>query len=354
MKKRFLSILMCAAMVASIGSSVSVFAEETEEIKGTGVPLLIYTNGGNEARFDWVVEAAAEDGFVVEYATGGAAEIKDRIIAEKEAPVADIMIELNAFMCANMKAAGALEQYVPSWVENTDKALHDADGYYHAISKTPIIMAVDTNQVALEDAPQDWEDLFKKEEFHGKYEVPTGLSGGTNRIVISGILTRYMDPEGELGISEEGWAAIGDFFKYGVPAEDGVALYAQISNPDSPVLYGAMWSTGVEGFDAEYGTKTGYVVQDLGLPNAICNIAILKNTENLEEAQRFVEWYGSEEVQKVIASEFSQCTTNQLAADSITGFMADVNTAPAQEVDWGFVAENIDAWCEKIMLEYQQ
>ena len=34
--------------------------------------------------------------------------------------------------------------------------------------------------------------------------------------MLAGILTRYVDPEGELGISDEGWEAIGEFFAHGI------------------------------------------------------------------------------------------------------------------------------------------
>ena len=84
-----------------------------------------------------------------------------------------------------------------------------------------------------------------KEEFHGKYEYLTGLSGGTVRNVLAGILTRYADPEGELGISDEGWKEIESYYKNGSPNESGVDLYARIADTNNPIICGQMWSSGI-------------------------------------------------------------------------------------------------------------
>ena len=43
-------------------------------------------------------------------------------------------------------------------------------------------------------APKDWSDLWKKEEFRGKYDAPSSFGGGTTRAVLAGILVRYQDP----------------------------------------------------------------------------------------------------------------------------------------------------------------
>ena len=45
------------------------------------------------------------------------------------------------------------------------------------------------------------------------------------RNVLAGILTRFTDPNGDLGISEEGWNNIAEYYKHGVPNESGVDLY---------------------------------------------------------------------------------------------------------------------------------
>ena len=38
-----------------------------------------------------------------------------------------------------------------------------------------------------------------------------GLNGGTGKTVYASIISRYQDPEGELGISDEGWEIAASF-----------------------------------------------------------------------------------------------------------------------------------------------
>ena len=43
---------------------------------------------------------------------------------------------------------------------------------------------------------------------------------------------------------------------------------------------------------------------------------------------------------------------NEIAAEKADAVQQELCSIPAQDIDWALVAENIDAWCEKIALEY--
>ena len=113
-----------------------------------------------------------------------------------------------------------------------------------------------------------------------------------------------------------------------------------------------MWSSGIETRDEQYGTKTAYVVPEVGVPYAVEGISIVNGTKNLEEAQRFMDWFGSAEIQGEWAEEFSTLPANTGAVEKANDFNKEIAELPAQEIDWALVAENIDAWCEKIQLNY--
>lgn len=351
MKKKTGKVVMVAVAAGMLGSvCMSACAEET--VKGTGVALTVYSNSVSDGRGDWLVERAAQDGFEIQYLDAGAADIQSRLIAEKNAPVADVVYGLNAIIWESLKTEDTLVSYVPAWADEIPEGLNDPEGFYHAIVKQAILLAYDQNQWSEEEAPADWTELWENENFHGKYEFNTSLGGGTVRNVLAGILVRYADPDGDLGISEEGWDAIAQYYANGVPSEDGVDVYAQISSEDSPVLCGQIWSSGIEARDEQYGTKTGYVVPECGVPYAVEAIAIVKGTEKEEEAQRFVDWFGSAQVQGEWAQEFSTLPANTKAVEKANAFNQEIAEIPAQEIDWALVAENIDAWCEKIQLNY--
>ena len=81
-------------------------------------------------------------------------------------------------------------------------------------------------------------------------------------------------------------------------------------------------------------------------------IGIINGTKNMEEALRFVEWFGSAQIQGEWAEKFGTMPANEIAAEKADPFQRELCSIPAQNIDWALVAKNIDAWCEKITLEY--
>lgn len=350
--KKLLALILAVMMLSAL--AVTAVAEGANT-KGTGVQLTVYTNSGSSGRDQWLIERAKQDGFDLVILEEGAGSIQQRLIAEAANPIADVVYGLNAIIWNDLIARDILVSYeAPSWADEVTPGLNDPNGFYYAIVKQGILLAYDSNQVSEEEAPTDWPDLWTNENLHGKYRVEIGLGGGTTRCVIAGILSRHLDPNGELGVSEEGWAAIEAFFQNGTPAEDGAQPYAEIVDPNKPIVMSQMWSSGVLQYDAEYGTKTGIARPEVGIPYAVEGIGIVNGTKNLEECKRFAEWFGSAQIQGEWAEKFGTMPANTKAADKADPRQADLCSIPAQNIDWAVVAANIDLWCEKITLEYMQ
>lgn len=341
-----------SASSTAANTAASSAASEAPSNKGTGVTLTVYTNSHTDGRDQWLVDRAAQDGFDIQVVGAGAADTQNRLLAEKAAPLCDVVFGLNAIIWESLKAEDILQPFTPEWAGEIPAGLNDVEGYYHAIVKQAIMLVYDKNQWTAEQAPTDWPDLWTKPEFDKTYEYKTSLGGGTVRNVLAGILTRYVDPNGELGISAEGWNAIAEYYKHGVPEESGVDLYAQIASDTSTVKCGQMWSSGVETRDEQYGTKTAYVNPEVGVPYAVEGISIINGTKNVEEAQRFVNWFGSAQLQGEWAETFSTLPANSNAVGKANAFNQEVAELKAQDIDWSLVAKNVDAWCEKILLEY--
>ncbi len=326
--------------------------ESSELVKGTGVNLTVYSNSVSDGRGDWLVERASKDGFSIQYVDAGGADVYSRLVAEKNAPVADVSFGLYSMLWESLKEQNLLVSYTPAWADKISEGLNDPDDYYHAIVKQAILMAYDKNQITEADAPKDWPDLWTKEQYSGTYEFSASLGGATVRHVIAGILTRYADPAGDLGISDEGWEQIALYYKNGVPSQEGVDLYAHISDSSDPILYGQIWSSGIAARDEQYGTDTGIVVPEAGVPFVVESIGIINGTKNLEESQRFVDWFGSAQIQGEWAQQFSTLPANNDALSGLNDFNKMISSLPAQDIDWSLAAKNIDAWCEKIELQY--
>ncbi|MCL2879210.1 MAG: extracellular solute-binding protein [Treponema sp.] len=357
MRKIFVVLLILAIfpafLMASGSASTSGTANSTSGVvQGTGVRINVYSNSFSDGRDEWLVDRAAKDGFKVQTLSAGAADVQNRLIAEKNAPVADVTFGLNAIIWETLVAQGVLTPYVPVWANEVSPGLNDPKGYYHAIVKQAILLCYDKKQMAANDAPKDWLELWNNQKFWNKYESTANLGSGTPRVVLAGILTRYADPSGDLGISAEGWKQIASYYEHGRISETGIDVYAKIADPASSVLLGQMWSSGIQDRDKQYGTNTGYVVPSIGVPFVVEGIAIVNGTKNMDEAKRFVDWFGSAQVQGDWAERFSTLPANAKAAERANDFNRVIANLPAQNIDWALVAKNIDAWCEKIQLNY--
>ena len=317
---------------------------------GTGVPIVIYSNSFTDERLEWLQARALEDGFVIEGVAAGGGATVDRLIAEKHNPIADVVFGLNVFLWDNLIKEDVILQYVPAWADEIPPGLSHADGWYHALVIQAILLMYDTGQV--DNPPTDWPDLWNNPDFHGKYQYETALTGGTTRMVVAGILGRHLDPNGHLGVSEEGWRQIEQYYTHGFPNFDTVDIAIRISDPDNDVVMGQIWHAGIPMREAEHGFTAGWPVPAVGVPFVVEGIAPVRGTNNLEEAQLFIEWFGTAQIQTEWQLRFDSLPANVFAQDNLDEFQHTIASLPVQNVDWGTVAQYIDQWAEHIMLTY--
>lgn len=314
--------------------------------------LIIYTNG-EQWKMDWIEEEAAEAGFDIAMVSQGGGDVANRILAEAGNPVADVLYGLNNVYLAQLVEAGTIEPYTPEWADEVDPEAGDASGAGHhwPVVEQGIILPYDADVYSEEEAPQDWPDLWEDERFHGRYQSETDLGGATTQLVMSGILVRHRDDDGELGISEEGWGQVAQYFEHGSPAEEGTNMWARLA--EGEIDMGQFATGGLPSHMEEYGVNAEVAIPEVGIPYAIEQVAILAGTDKSEDAQEFVDWFGSAEVQAAYHEAFDGMPVNERAiaeADpEIVEFHQDL---PRQDIDWEFVAEMLPEWIEKIELEY--
>lgn len=362
--KKVISILLAMIMLmfavgctgqeapVSTGSETSTQGgtSETNTVSTVGTPIVIYTNSGSDNRDIWLTERAAKAGFNITVVNGA---IVSRLVAEKNSPIADVCWGLNSFSYEILKAQKVLEAYTPVWADQVSEGLNDSEGYYHATALQAVLLCYDSNQLPTSQAPTDWIDLWTDPAYAGKYEFATDTGTGTFRCFLAGILSRYADENGYLGVSDEGWKQVDMYYENGVSASSGTDLYAKIADPSSSVVMGQIWSSGVEARDVQYGTVTEYVVPEVGVPFAVEALALVRGSKNAEEAKRFIDWFGSSEIQAEYAQEFSTIPANELAVSSANEFSQKIAQLKRQDIDWVWVAEHIDDWCEEIELMYK-
>ncbi|MBF4621431.1 ABC transporter substrate-binding protein [Clavibacter sp. VKM Ac-2542] len=71
-----------------------------------------------------------------------------------------------------------------------------------------MLLTYDADRTSASAAPSDWPDLWNDPAYKGRYESAKSMGSTTGQVLVASILSRYADPNGELGVSAEGWDQI--------------------------------------------------------------------------------------------------------------------------------------------------
>ena len=358
MVRKLLSIVSVAAVglftLAGCGQGAgSGTASADAGSGGSGGKLIVYTNSNSDGRGEWLQQKAQAAGFDIQVVGAGGGDLVNKLIAEKNNPVADVAYGLNNVYFTQLKSKGVLDTYTPSWSAEVDSALGDpgSDKAYWPLVKQAILLTYNADKVSKDQAPSDWTDLWTKDQYKSRYERVSDVSGATTQLVMAGILSRYRDDKGDLGVSDAGWKQIEEYFQNGVPSIKNVDLFARFAKGE--VDYGQMPSSPIPDQQKAYKVKSGAVVPAVGVPYAVEQVGIVKGSKRQEQARKFVDWFGSAETQGLWAKQFNSVPVNQKAlASANPEAVAFDKQFKAQDIDWTFVQTNLGPWMEKIQLEY--
>jgi len=319
----------------------------SEDLRGSGA-LTIYSNSLTDEREEWLQAAASEAGFDVNLVGMGGGDLINRLVSERNNPVADVVFGSNHVGFETLRTNDVLTPFTPVWADEIAPGMNHPDGYYHSTIQQAIVLVYNEDTLG-ENAPSDLSDLWTNEAFHGQYFVNNDLSGGTIRMQISGILYRYRDDEGTYGISDEGWEAIAAYFNNATIAHQDDTFSTMVAGD---VDVATLWTGAVFLRQETYGLSLGIVEQEIGVPFVVEQVGIINGTDNQELAEEFINWFGSAEVQSAWANEFNQFPANLVALEEAPQELIDIHaTLTPQEIDWVFVTENIDDWMLKIELD---
>ncbi|WP_100403416.1 extracellular solute-binding protein [Bacillus sp. FJAT-42315] len=350
-KKSFL-LLMAFMLVASILAGCMGNNSAETDSKDEKKSLVIYSNSLSDGRGDWLTEKAAEAGFDLELVEAGGGDLLNRLVSEKNNPLADVVFGLNQMNFETLKSNDLLVPFEPEWTAETPENSIDNANFYHPLVEQRIFMIYNKDVYTEETAPKDWTDLIENEEFKGKYHVPINLGGGTNRSVVYGMLMRHLDENGELGISGDGWKEIELFFDNGYKTPEGEDANANLASGKVPISF--IYSSGLPGIEEEFGFEAGIVSPEIGVPTTVEQIGIINKGKDQDTlvAEEFMNWFGSAEIQGSWAEQFGSLPVNTKAVEKAPDRMKQIGEiTTVQEMDYKFIAEHIDDWVEKIELE---
>lgn len=123
----------------------------------SGETLVVYTNSNGEGRGEWLTKKAAEAGFKIEIVGAGGADATNKLIAEKNNPIADVAYGLNNMYFEQVRAAGAMEPFTPSWSGDVDSAKGDKSDSkaYWPLVEQAILLGYNSGKFSKDQAPKD-------------------------------------------------------------------------------------------------------------------------------------------------------------------------------------------------------
>jgi iron(III) transport system substrate-binding protein len=348
--------IACALLTAVLVFAAAQRVEAGGKSDGSGggaKPLIIYSNSVSDGRGDWLLEQARAAGFDFEYVDLGGGAVKNRLIAEKNNPVADLVFGMSPVDYEQLKAQDILMKWEPVWAKEVDMSLGDKDGYYYPIVLQAIFLMYNTDSYPAGREPKDYIELAANPIYKGKYVIGT-FTGGTPRTILMGILSRYKDPSGQLGISTEGWNIMKQYIQNGYIEQTGEDTLGNLISGTRPIM--GMWSSGyLQRIKERNLTNVSFMNPAVGIPILAEQVAIIKGTKNFDRAKAFADWFGSADLQAKWSARFGTTPAHPAALKQASREVQDLmSKIKPQTIDWTLCSKMIDAWVEKIQLEFVQ
>lgn len=225
--------------------------------------IIVYTNSGSNGRDVFLKELAKENGFDINVVSGGGTDIANRLIAEKNNPIADVIFGLNNIEYEKLKKENILKKFNPSWAGEIPEGLSDKEGYYNAITVTPLLAIYNPNIIKGEDIPKDWTDLATNPKFKDKYYLFSAI-GGTGKVILSSVISRYRDDNGVLNVSSEGWKMVENLYSNGYVERGEEDWFGNLMSGKRPITM--IWGSGALEREKANNFKVGVMRPEIGVP----------------------------------------------------------------------------------------
>ena len=252
-------------------------------------------------------------GIKVEQFQGTTGEILARLEAEKSNPVADVVILASWSDGLSMKQKGALASYQPQNSDKLEKAFKDNDNTLFGYSASAV--GVIYNKNVIPELSADWSELADP-KYKGMLAIPDPEKSGACKDFLAGFVTK------------NGWDALEGMAKNGmkVPGANKAALEAvttgEVGILVAGVDYNAYSSIKKGESLAIYYPKSGTIVN----PRPAM---IMKSAPDKENAQKFMDYLLSDEVQKMVSDANLLPGRSDVKAKNTQ--LADIPQIPA---DW--------------------
>ncbi|MGN0394041.1 MAG: ABC transporter substrate-binding protein [Coprococcus sp.] len=296
--------------------------EEKVELSGKVVVYMPSPSGLNEK---YIAGFEEKTGVEVELFEGTTGEILARLEAEKDNPVADVVVLASWSDGLSLKAQGGLMSYPDA--ENADKLYEgwkDEDNTLFGTSASAVGVIYNTTLVESLDA--DWSELAS-EEYKDMLAIADPEKSGSCKDFLAG----YMYS------TEEDWSAFEGMAANGmtVPGANKAALESVTTGEKAILVAGVdynAYSSIAKGEPlAIYYPKSGTVIN----PRPAM---ILDTSQNVENAKAFIDYLMSDEAQQLVADAYLLPGRSDITCNNRT----NVGDIPTLNTDWNWMMEHAD------------
>lgn len=310
------SALTTAIAVASFSLSAQVAANET---------LTLYTSQPNSDAQQTVdaFEAAYPD-IEVEWVRDGTTRLMTRLRSELSAGVSnpDVLLIADSMTMESLKQEGHLQPYLSDERQAYDADLYDPEGYYYG---TKLITTGIVYNTGAEHQPQSWQDLLGP-DYEGLVTMPSPLYSGAALIHMAAITANP-----DLGMAY--YEALHENRTEAQGGNGGV--FNAVAAGTKP--YGIVVDF-LPIREAAKGSPVEFVFPEEGVSAVTEPVAIMQGAENVEAAQKFVDFVLSQQGQELVSQQGYLPAHNDVTPpegfperNSITLMPVDTEQALAQE-----------------------
>lgn len=297
-------------------------SEENKDLSGSVTVYMPSPKGLNEK---YVAAFEEETGVKVDLFEGTTGEILARLEAEKDNPVADVVVLASWSDGLAMKKEGGLESYDAKDSDKLYPEFLDADHQLFGTSASAVGVIYNTTVVEKLDA--DWAE-FADEAYNGDIAMPDAEKSGSAKDFLAGYFSENKDD----------WATWEAVANNGltIPGANKAALEAVTTGEKGILLAGVDYNAYKSIADGEplaiYYPKSGTVIN----PRPAM---ILKTAKNMDNAKAFIDFLISDKAQELVANAYLLPGRSDITTDKRTN-VADI--PQFENIDWEYMLENAD------------
>ncbi|WP_256756913.1 ABC transporter substrate-binding protein [Cohnella sp. WQ 127256] len=299
MKKKYayllVLLLVSSIVVAGCGSN------KKDGDKKSNSLTLYYSHAA-----DWsdpiVKEFQEKTGITVNLVGAGTGELIARIRAEKDNPLGDVL--WGGFVDGYAVIDDLLESYKSTEIDSLIPEAKSANNTWYGFNLEPMVIIYNPKLVKDEEAPKSWEDLTNP-KWKGKIAHADPIKSGSSfTAVVNMILSKLNRDEGM------------DLIKRFVDNLDGKLISSSSGTfkgvSDGEYSVGVTYEQGALKY-MESGADLNIVYPSDGNTLLTSGIGIVKGAKNMENAQKFVDFLLSKDVQTNIGDIFRRTVRTDLS-----------------------------------------